>query len=176
MTCYTLQDMCVDCRANYTALCREAPENDTGAHYERPSGSYPVIFTDYCRGTQNTSERILQLPREVGDRLYKVLGQWVPVYADIRRYKFRTAGEPDAFWISLLIDLPLEFQMDWDMKAYILGNLDPSSISCQRAGQAPVVSGSSDKDLCLLRLDWYMNRLTGFSCVGNFGHPGSDSD
>lgn len=163
--------MCVDCRAHYATLCRDAPENDTGACYERPSSSYPVIFTEYCRGTQNVNDRILDLPHKVRDHLHGALEQWVPVYADIRRFEFRTPGEPGAFWISLLIDLPLGFRMDWDMKAYILGDLDLSSISCQRDDQVPVVSGSSDEDLCLVRLDWYMKRLTGFPYVGNFGHP-----
>jgi hypothetical protein len=59
--------------------------------------------------------------------------------------------------------------MDWDMKAYILGNLDLSSINCQQDDQVPVASGSSDEDLCLVRLDWYMKRLTGLPYVGNFG-------
>lgn len=98
--------MCVDCRAHYATLCCEAPENETGARYERLKTSYPVIFTEYCRGTQNVNDRILELPQKVRNHLYEVLGQWVPIYADIRRYEFQTPGEPGAFWISILVDLP----------------------------------------------------------------------
>ncbi|KAL4917265.1 hypothetical protein BDW62DRAFT_201890 [Aspergillus aurantiobrunneus] len=160
MPCHTYTDMCFQCRSHYSLLSQEASEETQGAHpaalYERSRDSYPVVFTAQYRNG-GARERGFELAHEVGLRLFKLLGQWVPFYLDIRTFEFKTPEECPIIWISILVDFPVRVQVDQELEDYVFGD----SAVLLWNDSIPVDLEDDDEYLCLFRLEWFMKRLTG---------------
>ncbi|KAL5336224.1 hypothetical protein BJX70DRAFT_373433 [Aspergillus crustosus] len=163
--CYTFNDMCTQCRSRYSLLVRDAPaakfKRHPGEVYERPNGTYPVVFTAQYR-TANPQREGRVIPRQALQRLSARLEVRVGVYADIRIYVPRTSGEQSILWLSILIDFPGKVQIDQDLLDLIFKDLGPSDVCWDVDNPADPDTLYSDPpdDLCLFRLEWFMRRLT----------------
>ncbi|KAL4871805.1 hypothetical protein BDV12DRAFT_193954 [Aspergillus spectabilis] len=165
--CYNFNDMCIVCRNRYSLLVREAPaanpKRHAGEFYERPTATYPVVFTAQFR-TENPREEGMGIPRQVLRRLCTWLKRPVHVYADIKTYVPQTQGEQPILWISILIDFPGKIRTDQNqtLKNFIFGNPALSHVCWNHDNPANPDDSDSDAtdDLCLFRLEWFIRRLT----------------
>ncbi|KAL4957156.1 hypothetical protein BDW69DRAFT_157053 [Aspergillus filifer] len=157
-------------RANYRSrrllLSGEAaygsPTSRPAPFQERPSGSFPMVFTTQYRA-RDPEEEGRKVTDEVSSRLRLLFNEEGPVYADVRVCRFENPVECPAVWISILADFPARVPASdvQDLKDYFFGSYSELysarwTESVPLDLRSPSSRSSSDGEaICSFRFDWF---------------------